>query len=158
MSGTNAGHQPHTDQDAAPNQKPSDNNSGSRIPEGHTVDHHAPDSFLVRCASCGQLEIYSPRARAHRKADHHGLECSPTGITPITELEIATDGGKEAITTDRTLRFLYGVNIGSLVGVWIAGLLEFWFAAGIIALLMVVSLTAYHRYSTALKTHREGSL
>jgi hypothetical protein len=99
MSGTNAGHQPHTNQEVTPSQKPSDDDRGPDVPSGYEVDHHDPDEFSVRCTSCGHLETYSSRARAHRKADHHGLECSSTGVTPLTELDAATDGGQ---STDET--------------------------------------------------------
>jgi len=101
MSGTNAGHQPHTNQEATPGQKPSDDNRGPDVPSGYEVDHHDPDEFSVRCTSCGHLETYSSRARAHRKADHHGLECSPTGVTPLTELDQETDGRDTTCETDR---------------------------------------------------------
>jgi hypothetical protein len=102
MSGTNVGDNSHTDADATLDQKPSDGDLYSRIPTGYAVDHDAPDSFLVRCTSCGHLEIYTSRARAHRKADHHGLRCAPTGVAPLTELDVATDGGRFTSDSEQT--------------------------------------------------------
>ena len=63
-------------------------------------DPHDPGAFLVRCTECvddpecvGEWE-YSNRGDAHSKADSHGLNCAPTGVTPVSSKRVATDGSQ----------------------------------------------------------------
>jgi proliferating cell nuclear antigen len=54
------------------------------VPSGWSVDHEAPDEFVVRCTRCGRVSIEDARGRAHRLADNYTLVCSPTGVTPVS--------------------------------------------------------------------------
>jgi hypothetical protein len=54
------------------------------IPGGWTPDNDAPTHLVVRCTTCGRLEIEADRAKAHSKADDHALRCSSVGVTPVT--------------------------------------------------------------------------
>ena len=54
------------------------------VPRGWSVDHEAPDEFVVRCTRCGRVSVEDARGRAHRLADNHTLICSPTGVTPVS--------------------------------------------------------------------------
>jgi hypothetical protein len=104
MNGTPVGPKPHNVADASLGQKPTATDA-SELPDGLEPDHHDPDSFSVRCTNCGYLDTKESRARAHRKADNHGLNCAPTGVTPVSELRVATDGGidKCSSVTERIL-------------------------------------------------------
>jgi hypothetical protein len=93
-NGTDVGLEPHNDANVSLGQKPTATDA-SELPNGLEPDHHDPDSFSVRCTNCGHLDTKDSRARAHRKADNHGLNCAPTGVTPVSELRVATDGGSD---------------------------------------------------------------
>ncbi|WP_161973180.1 hypothetical protein [Halostella litorea] len=58
-------------------------------------DPHDPEAFLVRCTTCGEIDECSDRGDAHSKADTHGLNCSATGVTPVSSKRVATDGGRD---------------------------------------------------------------
>jgi len=99
MNGTSVGPKPHNDADASLGQKPTAADA-PELPDGLEPDHHDPDSFSVRCTNCGHLDTFDARARAHRKANSHGLDCAPTGVTPVSEPEVAADGGSEVLDSD----------------------------------------------------------
>jgi hypothetical protein len=61
----------------------------SGVPRGWSVDHQNPSEFVVRCTSCGRIDIQEDRGRAHRRADNHALTCSQTGVTPVRRPEPA---------------------------------------------------------------------
>ena len=85
-------------------------NSPDAIPRGWSVDHADPEQFVVRCNACGRIGRKDGRGRAHRLADNHALQCSQTGVTPVSSSASAptadaaetavADGGLEVTETD----------------------------------------------------------
>ncbi|WP_162991407.1 hypothetical protein [Halostella salina] len=63
-------------------------------------DPHDPEAFLVRCTTCGEIDECSDRGDAHSRADTHGLNCSATGVTPVSSKRVATDGGRDIYGCD----------------------------------------------------------
>jgi hypothetical protein len=63
-------------------------------------DPHDPEAFLVRCTACGEIAECSDRGDAHSRADTHGLNCSATGVTPVSSKRVATDGGRDPYGCD----------------------------------------------------------
>jgi len=82
---------------------------GGRVVERDTDDDLAfeyvhdpvtPEKFLVRCTDCGEIADFSDRGDAHSRAETHGLNCAPTGVTPVSSKRVATDGG--VVEAERT--------------------------------------------------------
>jgi hypothetical protein len=69
--------------------------ASGHIPGGWTPDTDAPTHYVVRCTTCGRLEIKADLAKAHSTADGHALRCGSVGVTPVTRP--ATDDDEEAV-------------------------------------------------------------
>ncbi|WP_121822852.1 hypothetical protein [Halostella salina] len=64
-------------------------------------DPEDPEKFLVRCTDCGEIGDFSDRGDAHSRAESHGLNCAPTGVTPVSSKRVVSDGG-QVVRAERT--------------------------------------------------------